>query len=381
MKRKVALLAVLLFLFSGSLTMACSAFLVSDGTVVLAGNNEDYWNPFTNVWFIPKEDGKYGRVCFGVDDYFAQGGMNEAGLFFDGFATAPFAVKARKGGESFKGNLIEHALETCATVEEVVALFEKYDLSFLERAMLLFGDRSGDAVIIEGDRFLRKKGRFQLVTNFYQSQHDGDAVPCERFRIAKAMLDSRKSYDVDFCRSVLAAVHNEKNSPTTYSNIYDLKNGIVYLYHFHNFENVVVFDLAEELKKGKRYLDLPSLFPRTFAWEIFRKEKVKVIEKRNAKRKVVQLDAAALAPLCGAYAVPDEISPDTEVYVFLHEGSLCGRFNDGKRFEMKPESGTRFFLNRFNSDYDFTFQRDKKGKVTGLVVEIDGKSINCSRKE
>ncbi len=377
--KKLAITALLVFVFPGALAFACSAFLVSDGKSVLAGNNEDYWNPFTHVWFIPGTEGTHGRVCFGFDDNYAQGGMNEAGLFFDGFATAPVKVVARTGGETFKGNLIEHALSTCATVEEVVALLGKYNLAFLENAMLFFGDRTGDAVIIEGDEFLRKEGRFQVVTNFYQSRHKGSAAPCERFEIATAMLASREIYDVDFCRKVLAAVHNEKRSPTTYSNIYDLKRGIVHVYHFHNFENAVTFDLAEELKKGKRHIELPSLFPRTFAWEVFKKEKVREVEKRSAGRKVVAIEDAVRAPLVGRYAVPDEIYAGAVIEVFVDEGKLFGRFNDEARFEMKPESQTEFFLIRFDRDYDFTFVHDDTGKVVELRVETSGTKFTCPR--
>ena len=39
-----------------------------------------------------------------------------------------------------------------------------------------------------------------------------------------------------------------------------LKKGIVYIYNRRNFDEVVVMDLAEELKKGQRRIDLPSMF-------------------------------------------------------------------------------------------------------------------------
>ena len=177
----------------------------------------------------------------------------------------------------------------------------------------------------------------------------------------------------------MAAVHNEKRSPTTYSNIYDLKRGIVHVYHFHNFENAVTFDLAEELKKGKRHIELPSLFPRTFAWEVFKKEKVREVEKRSAGRKVVAIEDAVRAPLVGRYAVPDEIYAGAVIEVFVDEGKLFGRFNDEARFEMKPESQTEFFLIRFDRDYDFTFVHDDTGKVVELRVETSGTKFTCPR--
>jgi len=34
----------------------------------------------------------------------------------------------------------------------------------------------------------------------------------------------------------------------------------VYLYHFHNFEEVVVYDLVKELQKGRQSYAIPSLF-------------------------------------------------------------------------------------------------------------------------
>ena len=45
-----------------------------------------------------------------------------------------------------------------------------------------------------------------------------------------------------------------------YSNIYDLKKGTIYVYNLHDFKEVVVLHLAEELKKGQRRIELPSLF-------------------------------------------------------------------------------------------------------------------------
>ena len=44
--------------------------------------------------------------------------------------------------------------------------------------------------------------------------------------------------------------------PTEYSNVYDLANGKIHLYHFHDFENVVVLDVAEEIPKGARTVEI-----------------------------------------------------------------------------------------------------------------------------
>jgi tetratricopeptide (TPR) repeat protein len=58
------------------------------------------------------------------------------------------------------------------------------------------------------------------------------------------------------------ATHFEGNQTTTlFSNIYNLKNGDVYIYNFHNFEDVVRLNLKEKLAKGRKEYALPGLFP------------------------------------------------------------------------------------------------------------------------
>ena len=72
-------------IFSTSLVVApavdsCTAFLVAGDGGVLFGNNEDFWNPATGMWFVPAEGESLGAVFFGFDNLSPQGGMNEAGL-------------------------------------------------------------------------------------------------------------------------------------------------------------------------------------------------------------------------------------------------------------------------------------------------------------
>ena len=90
--------------------LACSAFLVADEDAVLFGNNEDYWNPLIKMWVVPGGDGDYGRVCFGYDNFYPQGGMNEKGLVFDGFATSSNPVTKSLDKPRFRGNIVDEAL-------------------------------------------------------------------------------------------------------------------------------------------------------------------------------------------------------------------------------------------------------------------------------
>ena len=67
-------------------TNACTVFAVSHDGTVFFGNNEDWKDPYTRVWFLPAENGKYGRLYLGFERFgvtIPQGGMNDQGLAFD----------------------------------------------------------------------------------------------------------------------------------------------------------------------------------------------------------------------------------------------------------------------------------------------------------
>jgi len=244
---------------------ACTGFCAASKGKVLAGNNEDWGNPRSRIWFVPAEKGAYGRMFVGFDNGFPQGGMNEKGLFFDGFATPRLEVAPTPDREIHAG-ITNKALAECATADEVVRLFDRY--SRPDSAVLFFADRNGEAVAIEPEAAVRKQGWFFVQTNFYQSRTPLGTETCQRFKIATRMLEhSRAEISIDLFRRILAATHQEGNSATQYSNIYDLPAGVMYLHHFHNFENVVRIDLAGELRKGPHKLEIPSLFPRTHAAE------------------------------------------------------------------------------------------------------------------
>jgi len=254
----------------------CTAFYIAKGNVILAGNNEDWFDYKTKMWVVPSEDGKFGGIYFGFSDFIKQGGMNEKGLFFDGFATDPLEVVNSKTKPHFQGRLADHVMTTCETVEEVVNIFQKYNLEGFKTGMLMFGDAYGKSVIIEGDEFIISQKGQQICTNFYQSKTMHSDIDCWRFLEAEKMLNAASDISIELCKSTLKAVHVDF---TQYSNIYDLKNKKIFLYHYHNFDNVVEFDLPEELRKGERNYDIATLFPRND--EFIRQTRPKVTPTNN----------------------------------------------------------------------------------------------------
>ena len=282
----------------------------------------------------------------------------------------------------YPGNLNDKVMAECATVEEVLAVFDKYNLDNMEGHQLLFGDAKGDSVIIEGDAVVRKKGRFQVVTNFRQSSTPAGQETCERYKTAVRMLENSDEVSVPAFRRILMAVHQEADSPTLYSNIYDLKRRVVYLYHFHNFENVVVLDLAEELKKGKRELDLPVLVSRRRSprrtspatscgnWSSSGTS--------NAPRTLIRPSTMPTPDNTSFPAVP---LPGLIVTILRQGDGLYLEAPGVMRFELIPESATTFFYASVDSFVKMTFTRSDQGKVTGFDGQVNDSKVSGKRVE
>jgi hypothetical protein len=258
----ITFIMLLIGLFRFSPIFGCTVFSASDAKTTLAGNNEDYNDNNTFMWFVPGTDGMVGGVYFGYGNFYEQGGMNEQGLFFDGLATATNEITDSLDKPIHRGSLITKVMSECSTVQEVLDLYDQYNLEQqgMEDYQLLFADSPGDSAVIEGDLAIRKENHYQVATNFYQSNPGLGGYPCWRYDTACDMLENNTEITVDLFRSVLAAVHQEGRYPTLYSNIYDLKNKIVYLFYLHNFHEFIKIDLMEELKKGGRDYHIPSLF-------------------------------------------------------------------------------------------------------------------------
>jgi len=243
---------------------ACTMVMAARNGVVLAGNNEDWKNPKTRYTVVPASPGRFGCLHFGFDDGGPQGGLNERGLFIDGNAVAPTGWKVETGKSPISRNVMLDILQTCATVADVRAYFEKFNVFPLGQARFPVADREGHSMVVEyaqGQvRFVTEPEWFQVSTNFLRTDYPGTEVPCHRFRIAMKMMAAADKLDLSLIRAVLSATHQEGDYPTVYSNIYDLKAGLVTIYHFHNFEEAVTLNLAEELKKGARWVELSSLF-------------------------------------------------------------------------------------------------------------------------
>jgi hypothetical protein len=362
---------------------ACTALYVKTHERILVGNNEDGCNPETRIWFVPGEKDTYGRMYFGFSDLSAQGGINEKGLWFDAFGL-PFKAVQGTHGEIYPGDLQDRLMAGCASVNDVLNMLKQYNRSGMTRYQLMFGDSEGNSVIIEGDTVLRMQGNYQVITNFRQSEYpSGKGFECNRYQIANEMLKSHPDPDLNSVRNILSATHSEGEDVTLYSYIADLSSGIVNVYHFHNFENAIAFNLREELAKGRHILDLSGLFPRTHAAESFYYKARTDLQLLKARKFDKTFNAVTYPEYFGNYIIT---SPDilANQLISIRQGTDCLHLhlNNGGPYEVIPVSSSAFVLLSYGGlEFNCTFTRNPDNRVNTLHMEGSGLSIIARKTE
>jgi hypothetical protein len=230
-----------------------------------AGNNEDFYFTFNTYLNIVKaSDSTFGYIYF---SYFnpggnPQGGVNEAGLFFDGSTVRPSVYKdfdRKKAFPGSSGSLLHHILKKCKTVQEVFLLLKEFRLPGLEAAQLHFADKYGNFGIVVADSMWITKSNFQVSTNYNLCHPDKDGIACWRFPIAESILKrSEPSFEV--FREICDSTSRKTRISTVYSNIHDLTTGEIWFYYGMDYKNPYKTNLTELLKKGTTSFFLHDLF-------------------------------------------------------------------------------------------------------------------------
>jgi hypothetical protein len=235
---------------------------------------------------------------------------------------------------------------------------------------LMFADKFGNAVIVESDTLILKKGDYQICTNFRKSLGKENPYSIDRYNIIDEMLKNSVDISVDLFQSMLAKTHQEpgqkQGSPTQYSNIYDLKNGMIYLYHFHNYADVIRIDLYEELKKGKHSSKISSLFtPTLFAYEKYAERT------SNNKRTAISIDPSVFNNYIGDYQING--LPSITFHISKHEDQLFCRMSGLRKYRVYPEAEEKYFFSVMDSQIEF--HRDDNEAVNSLSFTLYGSTM------
>ncbi|MFC1848738.1 hypothetical protein ACFL27_00895 [candidate division CSSED10-310 bacterium] len=241
--------------------LSCTGFVADTGQEILIGNNEDYDINYTDtvVRVLPAQDNHYGclQVGFGNQN-FCMGGINDQGLFYDWFSVPPNENWQRYADrQNFPNFKPEDMLKICADIDEAITFFQSYNLEIFYQNHVFLVDESGRAAVVEwGEDDLEiiwKQNDFFVVTNFYLAHPEWGWYPCTRYDTAVEMLSESSSYSWELSRTILEAVHMEyPRVMTQYSNIYELRSGLLSFFNHSNFHEYIDFSLTQELAKGSQ---------------------------------------------------------------------------------------------------------------------------------
>lgn len=373
-KNTINLLAIgcLFLVVNGTSVSACTILTLVFGDQVLMGNNEDFTKRGA-VWFVPASEGKLGRINFGFHDWkgkrenFAQGSMNEKGLAFDAAVVQKVLWQADPEKPTPK-NLIELIMDTCSTVDQAIELFGKNNCQYLAVSQFMFADATGASAVItwdaDGLSVTRKPSNHQVVTNTRLSIPTYRCVRWTKANQIIAGAETSGKTGLEIVREALESVHQHGQGFTSYSCVYDLKKRRVHIYNLTNFEEVVEFDLLNELEKGATEHLLKDLFQLSPTLKT-----VKSKEQRVDYGTRQSLPVASLTRLAGIYET--DTTPVATVQIAVHENGLKV-VKEGQPDELLfPESEQMFRLNPDRGQVSFQFDANNRVVSLTLHKQID----------
>lgn len=261
----IALIIASTFISKHSYPCGMSKITANGKTIV--GNNEDSWRTGSRIWFEQGKQGKFGAAYVGYDDGFPQGGINEAGLAFDGFGVHPRQLRPIPGKQRVTDPtlFLKELLQQCSSVEQVKTMVLQYDRSIFNHGMFLFVDRSGKYLVVEVDTVLTGDDPSYILVNFCPSMTRPEEVTIGRYLRGQSFLKSQSlQATAAFGTALMDAMHEcrpKAGNGTVYTSVYDLTTLDIFLYFSHDFSRKRVFNLREELSKGNHSLDMSSMFP------------------------------------------------------------------------------------------------------------------------
>lgn len=263
---QLLLIIFLVFLLQAKTLLACSVLYYVDSKTgkIYVVNSEDYWlDVAAYIQIETKSKKKFARLWYGWDK-FAQGGINEKGLFFDA-AVTPEQDKI-KGYGSPKNNLGDNILASCSTVEEALKFLEKEKIA-LNKSHLMFGDKNGKAVIVEwvnGERKLHWiKNNKLIMTNFLVTNPEAGNYPCYRYNSIEKNISAMESSGEEISLLKVGNTFGQAVQPprkqeedklggTVYTSFINISDSKFFLSYKLSNKNVIQLDLNHEFNKTKR---------------------------------------------------------------------------------------------------------------------------------
>ena len=262
-------------------SIACSGYKITIGNRSFFESNHDAWSTTPHIWFENATSGKYGAAYTGArfdgaNGYAPQSGMNEMGLAFERLASYHPLQENFSNRKTISNptKYLKDILHTCKSVEEVKAYISKFDHNYFIEDVFIYVDQSGRYLIVEPYTLTIGNEPTYVVSNFCPSiTPEQNANKLDRYRNGVAFIQNGTDTTLAYCTALLDTMHVRRNKigdGTLLSSIWDLNNGTVNLYFYHDYNKTVQFNLSEELKKGDHIIAVETLFPHNPEFEKLR---------------------------------------------------------------------------------------------------------------
>ena len=246
-------------------TFACTIFTASNGETVMFGGNEDQ-TP-NSSFLVVDNSGTFGVIYFATPwkemPLVMQMGINEMGLCYDANWIPKEKLNPHPERKSQNEWAVTKLMREASTVEEVLSKIFTYNWGGSIDYQIHFADKSGDAAVIHpgtnGELTYTRKSKgngYLISTNFNLAKLDkgnwSGSYSSDRYKTAEKMLskiDSPNNLTVELMASVLNATHQNSDSKTLYSVVYDLQNLRINLYYDRQFDSPYRLDVKKELTK------------------------------------------------------------------------------------------------------------------------------------
>lgn len=275
------LLTILLLLLSYSNGYTCSMYKITIGDKTMVGTNFDAYYTSPRIWFeTALKPGTYGagfsggRIS-GVNGFAPQSGMNEVGLSFSRLATATpeknIVDMSNKKTIPNECSYLKDILHTCKSIEEVQNYISQYDHSFFKEDVFIYIEKSGRYLIVEPYSLTTGNDANYVLSNFCPSVTDATyANKLDRYRKGVELLKIKVDTTLEFCKSLSDSMHvcrKKIGDGTLLSSNWDLKDGLITMYFYHDYSHSIQFNLKEELEKGDHFFEIPKIFPQNTEFE------------------------------------------------------------------------------------------------------------------
>lgn len=228
-----------------------------------AMNNEDFFHTYSNYVNAHPATGKgtlgYITLTYGSPEGGIQGGVNEAGVFFDINALPPQVYKLRKGRKPFpRGSMLVYLLQHCASVPQFLALWDTYYMPDMGDVQIHLADKHGNLAVLAPDTIVRAT-RQLVSTNFNVCDTRPGKQSCWRYPIAKKVL-ATAGVSQQSLLQIADATSEREFTTSVYSTIFNLSTGDMWFYLAEEYQAPWHTTLATLLQQGHRSVLLASKF-------------------------------------------------------------------------------------------------------------------------